>query len=300
MINIYFVILHYQNMEDTVNCIESIDKLKTKDNANVKIILIDNDSPNKSGIELQSKYSNREDIECVLLDKNLGFSKANNIGYSKAKDNNADIILIINNDIIIEDKELIDKIIDNLNEYDIVVPDIINKEGRHQNPMRSEIYTLKKAYKNMIFELVKFIIYHIPIIRVLFYNYDVSREKLWMENYYNTHRKNFDIYNFVPYGAFIIYNKGWIKNETLAFVSNTFMYGEEDMLSLYIREKGYSLFYDDRIKIKHLEGQSTKKSNKSLYKTLIFKSKNRANAFKQYIMFYKKILRKYKNGKFDN
>lgn len=76
MFNVIFVILHYQNIDDTINCINSIKKLQGLD-SNYKIILVDNKSPNNTGKELEKKYINDSNIETVLLEKNYGFSKAN-------------------------------------------------------------------------------------------------------------------------------------------------------------------------------------------------------------------------------
>ena len=70
MRNIYFVILHYQNKEDTLNCVDSIERLYRKESLKVNIVLVDNCSPNNSGVELKDKYKDREDIKCILLDKN--------------------------------------------------------------------------------------------------------------------------------------------------------------------------------------------------------------------------------------
>ena len=49
------------------------------------------------------------------------------------------------------------------------------------------------------------------------------------------------------------------------------------------------MIYAEELKVKHLEGQSTKKSNKDEYKTMKFKSKNKAKALKKYIKFYNEI-----------
>ena len=287
MKKLFFVILHYQNIDDTINCINSIKELNKCNQIEYKIIVIDNKSPNNTGIQLEAKYRTEKNVDCILLDKNYGFSIANNIGYKKAKEKNADIICVINNDIIFEDKEFFNKLNENLLDYDIVAPDIINKDGQHQNPLKEKPYSLKKAYKNLLFELFTFIIVHIPMIRAWFISYNKKRNNKWMDQYYKN--KKISSVSFVPFGAFIIYANNWIKNEDVAFVSDTFMYAEEDMLGLYINKKKYKLHYDDTIHVRHLEGQSTKKINKDEYKLVAFRSKNKAKALKRYIKYYKKI-----------
>ena len=72
MFNIIFVILHYQNIDDTINCIDSIKKLQELNN-NYKILLVDNKSPNNTGKELEKRYINDSNIEIILLEKNYVF-----------------------------------------------------------------------------------------------------------------------------------------------------------------------------------------------------------------------------------
>lgn len=286
-----FVILHYQNIDDTINCVESIKKLEKNISDEIKLIVIDNKSPNDSGEVLKDKYKNKEQIEVILLDKNYGFSKANNIGYEKARKEKTDVILVINNDIVFEDKSFLiklEKIIVN-NNSDIICPDIINIDNKHQNPMKKEEMTIRSAYKNMIYEMLFIIIIYIPILRKYALKWRNNREKKWFEKYYDKNNEIKDCTRFVPHGAFIIYTNNWLKKEQQAFVSDTFMYAEEDMLSLYIKQKKYKMFYANELKVRHLEGQSTKKSNKNEYKNNAFKSKNKAKALRKYIKFYKKI-----------
>lgn len=294
MIRFVFVILHYQNIDDTINCIDSIKRLSGLNNENYKIVLVDNKSPNNTGIELKNKFCNEEQIDVILLDKNYGFSKANNIAFKKAQEYNPESILVLNNDILFEDENFILKLDKTLKEtegYDIICPDIINLKGEHQNPLRTNEMTLKKALKNMIYETIFTISMNIPGIRKIVFQKRTKRENAWFEKYY-TESKKVDSKTFVPFGAFIIYMNNWLKNENVAFVSDTFMYMEEDMLNVYIKEKEYNMLFDEELKVKHLEGQSTKKVSKNEYKIVKFRSKNRAKALYKYIKFYKKIRRK--------
>ena len=111
MINIVFIILHYQNIDDTVNCIESIKKLDNLKENSFNIIIVDNKSPNGTGEALKNKYINENEIKVMLLDKNYGFSKANNIAYENAMTYNPDIVMVLNNDIIFEYTTFLNKLI---------------------------------------------------------------------------------------------------------------------------------------------------------------------------------------------
>ena len=71
-IDIGIIILHYNNIEDTNECIESI-----KSNIDTKlfqIIVIDNKSPDGSGNVLSSKYQDDINVKIILNEKNEGFS----------------------------------------------------------------------------------------------------------------------------------------------------------------------------------------------------------------------------------
>ena len=291
MLKNVFIILHYQNIDDTINCVESIKKLKNLNNENYKIIIVDNKSPNNTGQELKEKFEKDDTIDLLLLDKNYGFSKANNIAYKKAKTYNPTAILVLNNDILFEDREFLIKLNDickSNRKYDIICPDIINLNGNHQNPLRDKEMTVKKAVKNIIYETIFALSMNIVGFRKILLNKRKNREEQWFKKYYNT-KNNINPEDFVPFGAFIIYMNKWLETESVAFVSDTFMYEEEDMLSLYIHKKKYKMIYAEDLKVKHLEGQSTQKSNKGEYKIMKFKSKNKAKALRKYIKYYKII-----------
>ena len=51
---------------------------------------------------------------------------------------------------------------------------------------------------------------------------------------------------------------GFVKNELCAFCPDTFMYGEEDILSFICQKKGYKMMYCPEIQVLHLEGKATK------------------------------------------
>jgi len=292
MLNVYFVILHYQNIDDTINCINSIKKLNKDDTINLKMVVVDNKSPNNTGIELQNKYNEDKHVEVILLDENYGFSKANNIGYQYCKKNFADIILMSNNDILIEDEEFLIKLknINNQNEiYQIICPDIINFNGNSQNPMRDYPMTIRSAYKNVLYKYLCAFLMKIPVLNNIFYNIEKKRELKWLKQYYLINKQYNTKDFFVPFGAFIIYTKKWIEEENEAFPSKTFMYAEEDILSVYIKNKGYKMLYDANLKIKHLEGRSVDSQSKDKCKNYAFKCINQAKSIKEYIVFSKKV-----------
>ena len=67
---VVFLILHYYTLNDTIKCVDSIDKI---DYDNKEIIIVDNGSPKESGEQLKIRYKNRKDIHIILSKTNLGF-----------------------------------------------------------------------------------------------------------------------------------------------------------------------------------------------------------------------------------
>ena len=63
-IKVAFVILHYQAIEMTIKCINSL--YKTFDISENFIVVVDNASPNKSGNELKKIYIKYDNIKIII------------------------------------------------------------------------------------------------------------------------------------------------------------------------------------------------------------------------------------------
>ena len=156
-VKVAFIILHYQAIEMTIKCINSLYEIF--DMSENFIVVVDNASPNKSGNELVNKYINNN-IKIIISPENLGFAKGNNIGYSYCtKELDFDFLIIMNNDIIISQKDFIEKIykLYEQNHFDILGPDIYNPNlNYHQNPLRLtplstiDLLDKKKYYRNRL------------------------------------------------------------------------------------------------------------------------------------------------------
>ena len=153
MKKVNYIILHYQVIADTIECVESIIKLQDKD-IEQKIIIVDNCSPNKSGEVLKEKYADSLNVIVILSETNLGFAKGNNLGCNFAIDNyEPDFLVVLNNDIIINQKDFENKIIDLKisHNFDVLGPDIISLiDNLHQNPVDFAIVTKKAIIKEFL------------------------------------------------------------------------------------------------------------------------------------------------------
>jgi|GEM_PF-968981 len=269
---ISFVVLHYQSIATTIQCIDSLDKLDPIYQKN--IVIVDNASPNESGIELLNKY-NKEINKYVLLNgKNEGFAAGNNLGYRFAKDElNSDIIIVMNNDVIIHQSDFINRLlqISEKNRVEIIAPDIITLDNKHQNPYRIQPISTSEIFYIFILNIINYILYSLPVISDLFLRLNNSRPRIRKINEIN-HKISYE--NIIPHGACVIYTRYWIMNEDFAFLPKTFMYLEEYILFEYIKKKSYKTRYTPEIYVEHLEDVSTNEVAKTKLKKAHFKAKH--------------------------
>ena len=90
------ILLNYNNVEDTLECVESIEKNCESD---YTIIVVDNNSTKDSKDIL---IKNKKRYKLILNPVNEGFAQGNNVGIKWAIDNNFKYIMLLNNDTLIE------------------------------------------------------------------------------------------------------------------------------------------------------------------------------------------------------
>ncbi|MFH2032787.1 MAG: glycosyltransferase family 2 protein [Bacteroidota bacterium] len=97
---VFAVVLNYNGFDDTKNCIKS---LINSGYSNLKIVIVDNSSTDNSLTHLKNNFN---DFSILTSDVNKGYAAGMNIGIKHSLENEADFILIINNDTIVEEKFL--------------------------------------------------------------------------------------------------------------------------------------------------------------------------------------------------
>ena len=93
---VYIILINYNGYKDTIECIKSLREIHYK---NYKIIIVDNASTNNS-----ISYLNQSLEDCIIIESkdNLGFAGGNNLGIEYALNNEADYIMLLNNDTVVE------------------------------------------------------------------------------------------------------------------------------------------------------------------------------------------------------
>mgnify|MGYP000323579069 CR=1 FL=1 len=90
---VYVLILNYHSVEDTLQC---IDTLRQVNYPRVRVLVIDNASPENEGTILMQKLSKDEFLQ---LPNNIGYAGGNNVGFQVAMKEGADYILVLNPDV---------------------------------------------------------------------------------------------------------------------------------------------------------------------------------------------------------
>ena len=252
---IYFVILHYQNIEVTIRCIECIYALQYIENC--KAIVVDNASPNGSGEILRKKYIDDALVKVVINNANLGFAHGNNVGYKIAKEEGADIIIVQNNDVMVKQKNFLNILTQDRmwSKFYVIGPDIINKNGDHQNPFSEKPFSNRRINYFLLVNWLGTKIYKFKTIGEAY-----LRCKLFLKRHQKENKvyKNYENMkkNVALHGSCVIYTKKWIEKEDIAFLPITYMFMEEEILYEYAVEKQYDILYYPKLKVIHEEDAS--------------------------------------------
>jgi GT2 family glycosyltransferase len=245
MFELSIIIVNWNTKELTKNCIDSV--YKNTKNIKFEIILIDNDSTDRSVEEIQSIFPKLKIIE---NNQNSGFAKANNQGIRIAKGN---FILLLNSD-----TEILNNAIEKSLNYIRNNPEIgalgcklLNIDGTSQPSAKinnSSIY-------GILFD---------KILR----KFKVSNS---LDNNYSSKVDSFNEIKEVATikGAFFLLRKKAI-NDVGLLDERFFMFAEENDLCLRLRKKGWKVIFYPYANIIHLGGGSTKNGN---HETLIHKQR---------------------------
>lgn len=250
---ICFVILHYNTIKETRNCVSSILALEHADNS--RIVIVDNASPNRTGRILLEEYRQNEYVDVILRDNNDGFSVGNNVGCAYAtKKWNPFFLVVANNDIEFCQKDFIAKV---WNEYEknpfaVLGPDIYAPaRGVHQSPMCDQppgrIRVMVTIWLNQVMLWLYPLVY--PVMKKYFRNMDA-----------NIKSENYGIYkeNVCLMGACMVYSREYINGRDKIFEPETKFYYEEYIQTLWCMRNNKKIVYKPDIVVYHMEGKATK------------------------------------------
>lgn len=222
------IIVHYQVPGFLKNCILSIQENFL--GFDYEIIVVDNHSPDPSWKSLMDEFPQ---VHFVLLDENLGFSKANNLGVKQAK---GEYVYILNPDTEIEGdyfKEVLD-FADSQDALGAVGLRMHNAKGLFLPESKRSVPALVNSFEKLFTKL--------------------SNDS---KTYYRNDIDETDIADVdIMTGANLLMKKT-VYEEVGGFDERYFMYGEDIDLCYTILQKGYKNYYYGRYAILHHKGEST-------------------------------------------
>lgn len=230
------VILNYRNWNDTLRCIQSIEKNPPEEA--YRIILVDNASPNAPDYDLQQVIQQYQLIY-IPNAENRGYNGGNNVGIAKALKLKCDAILITNNDVCFRAgciQELY-RYVSRHPDVGIVGPKILDAKGRVQKSNLCRKTGLKEKYLvrtrlNAVFRKA----HH------TYFGFDRD---------YNT---TFTVYAVL--GCCFLMT-AVCANKIMPLDEHPFLYEEELILGIQMEREGLRTVYDAAAVVEHLHGGST-------------------------------------------
>lgn len=272
-----FVILHYNNIKETMECLDSLERFKQK------IIVVSN----------SKDYDNLKKIEkrvdkVIINEENIGFAKANNIGCKYAIEKfKPDFLCVINNDIVIDQKDFLDKVEKLYKKYqfDVLGPKILPDDLPSVNPF--PVYdTLEKIEDRIKYTKKLIKIYNSVILRNLLSCYVLIKSKL--KKVSKPVNGDKDELGVALHGCALIFSKKYYERYETVFYNETFLYHEEEFLYYRCKHDNLTFLYSPEVELVHKEGRSLDNSFNNNYKKLIFKNKEILKSLQLLEAVYKK------------
>jgi GT2 family glycosyltransferase len=241
---IRIVILNFNQTRCTLNLVEN---LAFQDYKNFDVVVVDNCSIEKEYFELRDSLP--KTIKIIHSLENLGYAKGNNLGCRFEIGNSPDYYMILNNDLIIDDPELIKKLLYSLSNKEhknsIAVSPLVNTVTS-KTPIEGQIQVRK------ILPLMEQIIVNSSLLKKIFKN--IFYEYIYKSDMpYLNKELVVDTIN----GAAFLINGNFFRE--IGFMDEgTFLYNEEIILGKIIKSKGFTCLLNGYTILKHLQGVSTK------------------------------------------
>lgn len=259
-IDVAFIILHYLTIDETIKSTEYIKN--NIDTEKYHIVIVDNCSPNKSGIALQETYQDDTRVSVILNGTNEGYARGLNKGIRFVRENyDCFFMVLMNNDIYLLDKFFCKKLQAEYEKsrFTVLGPMILSVNGRcdtnpyrEKMPDRSDIERTIVRYRKMLknnkrYKYWWFQCKERAIGTVYKRIVKVSEEK--MKNFWDRQE------GIVIHGSIMILSPAYFEHFE-GLDPNTFMYAEEYVLYLHLEKKGLTEVYNPDILVMHAGSSS--------------------------------------------
>lgn len=146
MKTICIVILNYNNYEDTIECVSSLQM--AIDPAKYDIVIVDNNSNNDSVSIIQNKLNG---VTLIQSNQNRGYAYGNNLGIQYAKKEGYEYVCVLNNDTIITENflDICIGYLENHKETVFVSPTLLDYDRSHRVQSTGGDIYVSKGYVNL-------------------------------------------------------------------------------------------------------------------------------------------------------
>lgn len=270
MVDLSIIVLSYNTRDLTKRCIDSlIDSLELSQPLTYQIIVVDNDSSDGSQEMIKSLP-----VESILLNKNIGYGKANNVALTEAK---GKYILYLNSDVIHENVNY-SEILSYMNKHKSIgaLTVKVMLDSKRIDPASHRGFpTVWRSFT--YFTNLEKLFGTVPLLNRLFGGYHATYEDLN------------EIHQIEAItGAFFLGRTHLLK-KLEGFDEDFFMYGEDLDLAYRIKELGYKIMYYPRYHVLHLKYQSGIKTDNH-----VIRSEIKRHFYQSMWIFYEKhYIKKY-------
>lgn len=215
MNNLALIILNYCSYNDTLKCVDQLLSF----NSDIHIIIVDNKSPDDSGKKLVKQYNDKININVLLIQENSGYSAGNNLGIKYAMKKFAvDTVGILNPDVIIPHIDVLNNMMTKLHSDDsyAVIGGSTIIDGYNYNPNISA--------------------WDIPSIKELYLGHSLKKriEQVKVRKLIAPNLAQVDC----VVGCFFLAKVKCLQ-EVGFLDENVFLYNEENILGIKLKQKGY-------------------------------------------------------------
>lgn len=234
------IIVNYNTADILKECVESV--FKYEDPNEFEIIIVDNASTDHSPEVVNSLSGQHPNVKALLLNKDEGFSHANNEGY---KLSSGEYILIMNPDIIFTESILKKLVSDFETERSLgaVSPVLLGRNGVFQ-----------RNYFQRYPSVMQFILFH-SIFGKFFHRFPSLMNRYLENQDINTKSGNIEYVEQIPC-AFFLTQKEIFEN--VGKMDEGYKLFFEDVDLSYQINKTHKLGIDTRLNVTHLGGESFK------------------------------------------
>jgi len=225
----YIIIVHFNDYEDTSNCIKSIFE---SSNQNFNIVIVNNNLITESFNKLKKTYTNNKKISLINLNSNLGYGAGLNRGIKYALNSpDCKYLWLLNNDTYVYNNSL----------NELIINDKISKTNKI---IGSKILNYDKTIQSIGCRLNKYNM-------LTYHNYENYKNN---KDYYDL--KNIDYIH----GCSMFFNKN-IIDLVGYFDEKYFLFYEDVDFCLRAKSKDIKLTIAQKSVILHKENSSVNKTN---------------------------------------